>query len=50
MPRYSNPAKNLLTILVSTLIGLIVCFAIVEVIPLSGNATVKFDAGKNADG
>ena len=50
MPRYSNFAKNLLITLLSTLFGLIVCFAIVEVIPLSGNATVKFDAGKNADG
>jgi len=50
MPCHSNLAKNMLVILLSTLFGLIGCFAIVEVIPLSGNATVKLDAGKNADG
>ena len=50
MPHHSNFAKNLLVILLSTLAGLIVCFALVEVIPLSGKSTVKLDAGKNADG
>ena len=50
MPRHSSFAKNLLVILLSTLFGLIVCFAIVEMIPLSGNATIKLDPGKNAVG
>ncbi|GAB1233416.1 hypothetical protein UT4_18830 [Ferrigenium sp. UT4] len=50
MSRNSSHAKSVLAILISTLVGVVLCAAIVELIPLSGKAPTKLEEGRNAAG